>query len=276
MNADNTTPGKETRQETKAAAEEKRGEAMLEAELNKEIKADGGAPSQAGNIVVSLIMAIIGLVFIWLCDRRVVSSTVLFIGALAFIIPGAALLLSLLVNRRKKSRGSVMSFMTAICGLAAVALGIVILVVPESFRHLLLYLFGGLMIVASAWQFDVMMRKNRGILYPSWLVIAPVIVVALGVVMCTLDFFRDETNEKWVLLASGCGFTLFGIIGLFISYYAMKSAHAARKLVKEAAKATSAAVSVSGVKSAKVEEEVKEVEEHSADAAHSPADSPSE
>lgn len=129
-----------------------------------------------------------------------------------------------------------MTFMTAVCGLAAVALGVVILVAPEYFRHLLVYLFGGLLIVAAAWQFDVMMRKNRGILYPAWLTIAPVVIVALGVVMCTLNIFKGEANEKWMMLATGCGFALFGIIGLFISYYAIKTNHAAKKLAATAAK----------------------------------------
>lgn len=241
-----TTPTPQTKAE--ARAEEKRrdiavkaDEKLVEAELRMET-----APSQVGNILLSIVMAALGLVFIWLCDRYVVGSTVLIVGGLAFIIPGAALLLSLLVRRKNKSRGSVMTFMTAVCGLAAVVLGVVILVAPNSFRHLLVYLFGGLLIVSAAWQFDVMMRKNRGILYPAWLTIAPVLIVALGVVMCTMDVFKGESNEKWMMLATGCGFALFGIIGLFISYYAIKTNHAARKLAKAAAK-TAAAIAVTPV-----------------------------
>ncbi len=217
----------ENERKTAGKAEEK----LVEAELRIE-----AAPSQVGNIILSIIMAALGLIFIWLCDRHVVGSTVLLVGGMAFIIPGAALLLSLLVHRKNKTRGSVMTFMTAVCGLAAVALGVVILVAPEYFRHLLVYLFGGLLIVAAAWQFDVMMRKNRGILYPAWLTIAPVVIVALGVVMCTLNIFKGEANEKWMMLATGCGFALFGIIGLFISYYAIKTNHAAKKLAATAAK----------------------------------------
>lgn len=214
------------------AIADKAGEKLVEAELKIET-----APSQVANIVLSVIMAVLGLTFIWLCDRHVVGSTVLLVGGLAFIIPGVALLLTLLVRRKSKPRGSVMTFVTAVCGLAAVVLGVVILVIPESFRHLLVYLFGALLIMSAAWQFDVMMRKNRGILYPVWLTVAPVVIVALGVVMCTLDVFKGEVNEKWMMLATGCGFTLFGIIGLFISYYAVKTNHAARKLASSAARA---------------------------------------
>lgn len=186
------------------------------------------ASSQAGNIILAILMAAIGLTFIWLCDRHIVGSTILTIGGLAFILPGATLLLSLLGKRKESNRGSAISFITTICGIAAILLGIIILAVPDYFRPLLVYLFGGLLIVATAWQFNVMMRKNRGALYPVWLTISPVAIVILGVTMITMDIFKGETNEKWMLLATGCGFTLFSLISLFISYYAIKAIHAAK------------------------------------------------
>lgn len=232
-----TTSGSSTKSvEKEIEATEKKTEKRIEEDLNIT-----PTPSQVGNIIMSLVMAILGLVFIWLCDRHVIGTTVLIAGGLAFIIPGAALMLSLLARRKNQTRGSVMTFITAICGLGAIALGVVILVAPDSFRHLLVYLFGGLLIISAAWEFDVMVRKNRGILYPAWLIVAPILIVALGVVMFTMDAFKGESNEKWMLLATGCGFTLFGIIGLFISYYAIKTTHTAKKLAKAAAKAAKAA-----------------------------------
>lgn len=194
------------------------------------------APSQWANVLMAVIMAAIGLTFIFLCDsHQEVTTTVVYIGGCSFIIPGAYLILSLLVERKNpKRKGSVLSFMTVVCGLAAIALGIVMLLKPDLFKDYLVYLFGGLLILASAWQFDVMMRKNRGVLYPAWLVVAPVLLVAAGVVLCTMDTFKGEANQKWMLLVAGIGFTLFGLIGLFISYFALRSNHKARKLAKEA------------------------------------------
>lgn len=194
------------------------------------------APGQAGNIILSLLMAALGLTFITLCERHVLGTTILWLGALAFIAPGAGMLLSLLASRKSKerSRGSVMTFLATICGLAAIGMGILILVMPDFFRDFLCYLFGGLLIIGATWQFDVMMRRNHGTLYPSWLIFAPVIVVVIGVVIMTVDNFKGEANEKWMLLASGIGFTLFGVIGLFISYFAIRKNHNDKKLAREA------------------------------------------
>lgn len=208
-------------------------EAAAQPEVKKEVAL---APSQIANIIMSVIMAAIGLTFIFMCERpHDVTKTVVWAGGLAFIIPGAYLLLSMLVDRKKQQKVSVLSLMTILCGVSAIVLGIVMLVEPDLFKGLLVYLFGGLLILASAWQFDVMMRKNRGVLYPVWLVVAPVLLVAVGVVLCTMDFFKAEANVKWMLLMSGIGFTLFGLIGLFISYFALRSNHQARKQAKQVA-----------------------------------------
>lgn len=223
---------------------EKRRE-ELERELSDVQEQLNLAPSQVWNVILSIIMAAIGLTFIVLCDRHVISDTVVTIGGIAFILPGAALLLSLLSSRKGNKRGSVMSFITAICGVAAVALGVVILLMPEKFIGLLVYLFGAMIIVCAAWQFDVMMRRNRPTLYSGWLTMAPVLLVALGVVMCTVDIFKGETNEKWMLLATGIGFTLFGIFGLCISYFAVRNNHLVRKQQAEISRTADAPKEVS-------------------------------
>lgn len=187
------------------------------------------APRQLWYVVLSVVMALIGLGFIVLCERHMVSTTVVCIGGVAFIIPGVALLLSLMAQRKERQRGSILTYITMICGLAAIALGVVILVAPDNFTNLLVYLFGGLLIVSAAWQFDVMVRRNRGTAYPVWLTMAPIVLVALGVVMCTMDVFKGASNEKWMLLATGIGFTISGLIGLCTSYYVIRTAHNARQ-----------------------------------------------
>lgn len=196
-------------------------------------------PRQGGNIFLSIFMAILGLALIYLCDQRAVGSVVLAIGALAFLLPGLVLLLSLIARRKEQPSRSatIMNLLTAICGIGAVAMGIVIFAIPDVFRRLLCYLFGAILLVCGSYQIDLMLRRNRATLYPTWLILAPILLVVGGLVIMTADIFKGEANEKPMLLLTGIGFTIFGVIGLLISYYALRHRHT---VLREAAGKNSA------------------------------------
>lgn len=170
-------------------------------------------PRQGGNIFLSIFMAILGLALIYLCDQRAVGSVVLAIGALAFLLPGLVLLLSLIARRKEQPSRSatIMNLLTAICGIGAVAMGIVIFAIPDVFRRLLCYLFGAILLVCGSYQIDLMLRRNRATLYPTWLILAPILLVVGGLVIMTADIFKGEANEKPMLLLTGIGFTIFGV-----------------------------------------------------------------
>lgn len=192
-------------------------------------------PKQIGNIFLSIFMAILGLVLIYLCDQRLVGSVILYIGALAFLIPGFVLLLSLIGRRKDASSKSatVMNFLTGVCGVGAIAMGVVIFAIPDTFRPLLCYIFGILLIICGAYQIDVMLRRNRSTLYPGWLIFAPILLIVAGVVIMTASYFKGVDNEKPMLFVTGVGFTLFGVIGLLISYYAVRRRHDTRKALRQ-------------------------------------------
>ena len=199
-------------------------------------------PKQAGNIFLSIFMAILGLVLIYLCDQRLVGSVILYIGALAFLIPGFVLLLSLIGRRKDPSSKSatVMNFLTGVCGVGAIAMGVVIFAIPDTFRPLLCYIFGVLLIICGAYQIDLMLRRNRSTLYPGWLILAPILLIVGGVVIMTAGYFKGVDNEKPMLFVTGIGFTLFGVIGLLISYYAVRRRHDTRKALRQVSETTPA------------------------------------
>ena len=153
------------------------------------------------------------------------------IAALAFIIPGLALLMSLI---GKKDRRAGVGVGNGVCGAVALILGIVILVAPCVFNPFLVYLFGGVLILIAIWQFYLMLRRNRVVDYPAWLKLLPVLVAATGIVMCVLDIFRYNESSgslKWTMLAAGFGFTVIGLTGLIISYYAARNNHTVKRIL---------------------------------------------
>lgn len=188
-------------------------------------------PSQLSNVLMSVLMAIIGLVFIGWCDQPRLHQAIMVIAALAFIIPGLALLMSLI---GKKDRRAGVGVGNGVCGAVALILGIVILVAPDVFKPFLVYLFGGVLILIAIWQFYLMLRRNRVVDYPAWLKLLPVLVAATGIVMCVLDIFRYNENSgslKWTMLAAGFGFTVIGLTGLIISYYAARNNHTVKRIL---------------------------------------------
>lgn len=188
-------------------------------------------PSQLSNVLMSVLMAIIGLVFIGWCDQPRLHQAIMVIAALAFIIPGLALLMSLI---GKKDRRAGVGVGHGVCGAVALILGIVILVAPDVFKPFLVYLFGGVLILIAIWQFYLMLRRNRVVDYPAWLKLLPVLVAATGIVMCVLDIFRYNESSgslKWTMLAAGFGFTVIGLTGLIISYYAARNNHTVKRIL---------------------------------------------
>lgn len=188
-------------------------------------------PSQLSNVLMSVLMAIIGLVFIGWCDQPRLHQAIMVIAALAFIIPGLALLMSLI---GKKDRRAGVEVGNGVCGAVALILGIVILVAPDVFKPFLVYLFGGVLILIAIWQFYLMLRRNRVVDYPAWLKLLPVLVAATGIVMCVLDIFRYNESSgslKWTMLAAGFGFTVIGLTGLIISYYAARNNHTVKRIL---------------------------------------------
>lgn len=188
-------------------------------------------PSQLSNVLMSVLMAIIGLVFIGWCDQPRLHQAIMVIAALAFIIPGLALLMSLIGKKDRRAGAGVGN---GVCGAVALILGIVILVAPDVFKPFLVYLFGGVLILIAIWQFYLMLRRNRVVEYPAWLKLLPVLVAATGIVMCVLDIFRYNESSgslKWTMLAAGFGFTVIGLTGLIISYYAARNNHTVKRIL---------------------------------------------
>lgn len=104
-----------------------------------------------------------------------------------------------------------------ICGVGGLGLGACILLMPDTFRPLLVYLFAALLIVGGALQIFLVSHKSRQVAYPGWLLVAPILVLVAGVVMVSFESFRHMEYEKWVVLITGCAFVAYGLNGIIIS-----------------------------------------------------------
>ncbi len=190
--------------------------------------------SNKSNLLISILVLLLGVVFCWLCESPTLSERILFWGGLAFLVPGAISLASLFFTHKGQQINGFQKVIQLVCGVGGLVLGLCVLFMHDFFRSLLGFMFGALLIAGGAWQIFLLTRKGRRSDYAAWTVAAPVLCLVGGVLMISMPWFRNELNEKYLVLCTGIGFILFGITGLIISCWRTKEASAARRARLEA------------------------------------------
>lgn len=171
------------------------------------------------NAVCSLLMLILGVIF--LCyDSEAVSKAVLVLCGVAFFVPGLLLVCEAVFGR--KDEKSFSKGLRAVCGLAAVAFGIVIWCMPDTFIPVVAYLLGALLVVASIYHLAMITRSRRYEAYPGWMIAGPLLVLIAGICLLTVDYFHHygigyENNVWWLIFITGIGMIIFGVNGLIMA-----------------------------------------------------------
>lgn len=169
-----------------------------------------------GNALVSILVLLLGIVFIYFFDGDTVPRSIVFLCGLTFVVPALILLLSTFMTSRAKQSAGYRSIQI-VCGVGGLALGACIMLLPDVFRPLLLYPFALLLIVGGAFQILLLSRKQRPVDYPAWMFIIPVVVIIAGVVMLSVESLRNPSNERWVILITGISAVLYGVNGVLVS-----------------------------------------------------------
>jgi len=173
--------------------------------------------SNKGNVLISILILALGVVFIWLYDRHELPGTIVLLCGLAFVVPAVISLLSMFIARRSDRASAGLRFVQIVCGIGGLGLGLAIILLPEVFRPLLVYPFAGLMIVGGAFQVFQISQKYRPVDYPAWMYVAPILILAAGVVLLCVSELHTPRCEQWVVLVTGIAGVLFGINGLCVS-----------------------------------------------------------
>lgn len=191
--------------------------------------------SNKGNVLISFVILVLGGVFIWLYDRDILPRFIVLLCGLAFVVPAVLSLLSTFFTGKNSRRGSAMRIIQMVCGVGGLGLGLCIMLMPDVFRPLLFYPFGALMIVGGLFQVFQLSNRNRPTNYPGWLYVAPILVLAAGIVTLCLPALHGESAERWLVLVSGIAALLFGINGIIISVENFRHAREVARKAKESA-----------------------------------------
>ena len=225
-----------------------------------------------GSFFVSLLILALGVAFIFLFGRYDIPKVILYFCGAAFVIPALISLVSLF---SRKSEGTVPAparFFQLISSVGGLVLGACVFLMPETFRGLLVYLFGALLIVIGVYQVYLLSRKTRPGDYPSWTYVMPLAALVAGVVLIVTPSLHRIENERWLVLVTGIGFVFFGLTSFIISYYNVKKRRETKRAANAAAtEAKEQAKEIEDRVSREVSEKVSEAEKAAEAAAPAPA-----
>ncbi len=162
-------------------------------------------------LTAGLVMAA-GIVLI-ITHNSIRSTGVVVTGGILFVIAGLINVL-LFEGERKRGRwdrGALSSTFSWLTSVAAVILGICMLVFQGTFITLVPMMFGILVAFSALYQFYILAIGSRPTLLPGWFYIVPVALIGGAAFIFMQDSY---SNDPKIMLATGISLTAFGVAGL--------------------------------------------------------------
>lgn len=162
-------------------------------------------------IITNIIVLVAGLLLCYVHGRENIPHTIVFITGVTLIVPGLLNLVLLLSHRDDERHRPTPTMKVAgwISSVASVGLGVLMVVAPGLFTPVLVYIFGGVMILASLMLVYLMSRAVRSHGLPVWLYVGPVLVLGAGVVMVCMG--QPRLTDSVVTLITGIGMIVYAL-----------------------------------------------------------------
>lgn len=187
--------------------------------------------SSKASILSNLIVLAAGVVLVLLHGRPDILHWIIFVSGMMFIVPG---LINIVMLAGKHEGGAhatpSMRVVGWISSVAAVTLGVIMTITPGSFTSVLVYLFGGVMVLSSLALVYAIASVFKEEKLPGWLYAGPVAVLAAGVVMVCMG--PRQLSDSVVTLITGIGMVVFSISWFMTMVIAGNARRRARKVAE--------------------------------------------
>lgn len=170
-----------------------------------------------GNFLISILILILGIVFIWCYDHATLPQYVVTLCGLAFVVPAVISLLGAFVFNRKGSSSAVQRMIQIVCGVGGLGLGLIIILFPDEFKPLLVYPFALLIAVGGLFQVFQLSHRYRPVDYPGWMLVGPILLVVCGVVMLCIPVLKNPANSALLVLVTGICGVVYGVTGVLVT-----------------------------------------------------------
>lgn len=160
------------------------------------------------NYLTALLIAGAGVLLCMMNSREAVAHSIVMILGIMFIFCGTITLLSLLRSVRRDRQGAVMRGIEWVTSIGGIGLAVAMLLSPEWFIGVLVFVFSALLLIGALSQIVALAWGYRGVKFPGWLYIVPVLMIIASVAMFFSDTLRYDTST--MLLVTGICFIMFG------------------------------------------------------------------
>ncbi len=161
-----------------------------------------------GGVIANVLVLISGIILILLHKREGVLPGVIVIMGVTFVVPSVLNVVMLLLrrvgNRGRMWRLSVVAGMVA--SLGGIALGLWMILFPDTLVGLLVYLFAALLVIGGSYHLYMMLFGFRPLRFPLWMYVLPTLFVIGGAVLLGTDI---STIESYIVLIAGIAMTVF-------------------------------------------------------------------
>lgn len=159
----------------------------------------------AGTLVRSILAIIIGIIIIKWPDS--VNNTIVTVLGILFIMPLVAALTATVLQHGRKNKVPVYSL--AGSGGSAI-LGVIMILMPQSFTNLLALIFGIILLIAGIRQALAIIPYNKqGASYLFYIV--PAVLIIIGLI--TIANFKSMISTLWIIV--GIIFVIYGVNEIF-------------------------------------------------------------
>ena len=184
--------------------------------------------SLKSNWLSSVLILAAGIALICLySNERTLNVIVYIIGAL-FTATGCINIVSVSLRHSHDGSNLATTVIGWIAGLGGIGLGAAMLITPESFHAILVYVFAVALVLAALWHFFCLISVYRRYGLPGWLYVAPVLLLAGGIIIFCSTSVRQNTSIA--ILITGIGCLIYAVTTLLEYILAKESEHEDRRL----------------------------------------------
>ncbi|MDO4320298.1 MAG: hypothetical protein Q4C34_06940 [Bacteroidales bacterium] len=189
--------------------------------------------------VIGLLVLAAGVGLV-IAHQSIHAEGVVVTGGILFICAGILSMAVFLGEKRSPDRrqGAVVSLFSWISSVAAVILGLSMLIFKATFSSLVPFMFGVFVGFASLYQFFLLGYGSRPARLPGWLYIVPTALAACAVYLFMQS--AGEGSDPVIMLATGIALGVFGLTSVVEGMIVGRQNHVAKVAARKAVESASA------------------------------------